>query len=774
MLYPAVYRGLLPSYNKTIPTVCPECGQRLEFPEKEKSAAAFQTMKLKHMNPIRKIAEIRRALAAALLFALILPGTVGCTQAPQRTGQAAIEHFLSCIAAKDYAGAYALLSASVRNDGEAPKSKRVTEKEFTDKYTNIFDALGITAIEYSNLSVTKGEILCKATFDAVYASEVAGNMENSFSVLAIREGGEWCIEWSPALIFPEMEWGDTVRVGTLSAERGEILADGTLLAATVGTISVYAAPSKVEDEALFIAQVSPLLGMTEEEITKALKKEYNDVAVLKQYYSDELSDSAAEQLLLVPGVGIDYGNYGVQREYPYGSLLAHLIGYVGAVPSSSKEELAAELDALNAGRTEQDGLYTVDSIVGRLGLEKQYEQELRGKDGKLIYIRTAEGTNRRTLYRLDPEDGYDLELTIDTKLQQRLEEVMELVLFGDTTAGAVVVMNPLTGAVQAMSSYPSYDLNLFTRGISQKDYSALLNDPAKPLINRATQGLYPPGSTMKAFTGAAALDLGVLDPEYAFDDSQIEDDYWTPTEYGAWIWTPIKRTHVKYPIGGPLNMRKAFIHSDNIYFANAALLIGWEAFEDYMENIGFTERIPFDIGVAQPQLVNEDTEMNYKLLADSGYGQGEILVTPLQLASMFSALANNGNIAVPYVVEGVYRENGIKYEVVERHETSLWKENVISAAAIETITPMLKDVVDKELNGTGRQLRVKSCVVAAKTGTAEIGNDKSREISWFVGYRTGVSDEDARLVLVMLEIPAETKYTTLKFDIARTMLELDT
>ena len=119
-------------------------------------------------------------LAAVLLFVLILPGTVGCTQAPQRTGQAAIEHFLSCIAAKDYAGAYALLSASVRNDGEEPKSNRVTEKEFTDKYTNIFDALGITAIEYSNLSVTKGEILCKATFDAVYASEVAGNMENSF------------------------------------------------------------------------------------------------------------------------------------------------------------------------------------------------------------------------------------------------------------------------------------------------------------------------------------------------------------------------------------------------------------------------------------------------------------------------------------------------------------------------------------------------------------------------------------------------------------------
>lgn len=125
-------------------------------------------------------------------------------------------------------------------------------------------------------------------------------------------------------------------------------------------------------------------------------------------------------------------------------------------------------------------------------------------------------------------------------------------------------------------------------------------------------------------------------------------------------------------------------------------------------------------------------------------------------------------------MEGIYEENGVKYEVVEKHENRLWKENVISDAAIETITPMLKDVVDRTINGTGRELKVTSCVVAAKTGTAEIGANKSREISWFVGYRTGVSEEDARLVLVMLEIPADTKYTKLKFDIARAMLELDT
>ena len=246
-------------------------------------------------------------------------------------------------------------------------------------------------------------------------------------------------------------------------------------------------------------------------------------------------------------------------------------------------------------------------------------------------------------------------------LQRRVQEVMQLALFGETTAGAVVVMNPKTGAVQAMYSYPSYDINLFARGISGADYSGLLNNKAKPLINRVTQGLYPPGSTMKAFTAACALDNGILDESYAFNESEIKKDYWTPTEYGAWIWTPIKRTHINYPISGPLNMRKALIHSDNIYFANAALKTGWELFEKYMTNIGFTESIPFDIGVATPQLKDEDTVVDYKLIADSGYGQAEILVTPLQLASMFSAFANGGNIATPYVVKGLYKEDGIRY-----------------------------------------------------------------------------------------------------------------
>lgn len=708
----------------------------------------------------------------ALAVTVYAASAAGCGNSIRGTGEEAVLSYLEYIRTGDYASAWGLLTAGTRNETDETKASRITQQEFIDKYTDIFDALMITSVEYSDVECSGGDILCSGTFCATYRSEYTGDLVNTFNVVARREGGDWRIEWSPALILPQMQWGDTVRIATISASRGEIIADGEVIAETAGAVSVYANVDMIENETLFVAQVARLVGMSEEKVQKALGKAYDGIAVIKQFYSDGLSDSVAEQLLGIKGIGIDRGNYGTNREYPYGETLAHLIGYVGSVPNESEEALAEELAALNEGRTEKDGLYTADSRVGRLGLEKQYEKELRGKDGELVYICTAEGTNRKTIMKREASDGLDIVLTIDMELQQRLEEVMDLVLYGDTTAGAAVVLDPKTGAIEAMCSYPSYDLNLFTRGISGEDYSALLDNAAKPLINRVTQGLYPPGSTMKVFTAACALDLSVLDENYAFNESKIKDDYWTPDEYGAWIWTPIKRTHIKYPMSGALTMRKAFIHSDNIYFANAALMTGWDGFMSYMEKIGFTEAIGFDIGVASPQLYNDDTEQNYKLLADSGYGQGEILVTPLQLAAMFSAFANGGDIMTPYVVEGLYSEDGILFDKVTGHEVSAWRTDVISDQAISVILPMLEDVVDPTLNGTGRNLKVKGCKVAAKTGTAEIGDDKSREISWFVGFRVGVEAENERLVLIMLEIPAQEEYTSLKFEIARAMLNM--
>ncbi len=708
-----------------------------------------------------------KRVVALLLIAAFLFCLTGCESA--EPGSEACRRFLAFIQEKDYASAYELLSSSSRNDSEEAKQTRITKQEFIDKYTNIFEALGISSVSYEEATASQeGEVLAVYSFTALYRSLLAGDMKNEFRMTAVREGGQWRIEWTPSLIFPEMSWGDTVRVASIPAKRGEILADGKPLAATVGAVSVYAAPSLIEDENIFCAQVSTLLGMTIDEVNTALEKAYNNVAVLKTYYSDELGASVREQLLSVKGIGIDEGNFKEQREYPYGSLLAHTLGYVGPISAGSEEELNALIAELNAA-IEDDDTYNADSVVGKLGLEKKYEAELHGKNGEEIFILSGDGEKKRTLYMVPAQDGLDIVLTINMELQERVQELMELVLYGETTAGAVVVLNPLTGEIQAMATY---DLNLFARGISQKMYDALMNNAAKPLINRVTQGLYPPGSVFKAFTAAAALETGTLtsNPSSLFK-GDIEDDYWTPTEFGVWIWPRIKRASMKYRTE-PLNMHNAIINSDNIYFANAALLIGEDAFYDYMRRLGMEESIPFDINVAEPQLVNEDTEMTLKLLADSGYGQGEILVTPLQLASMFSLFANGGDIMKPHIVKGFYEEEGIRILTVRENGAEVWKENAVPDSIIAELLPMLEHVVSKEFNGTGHALKVSSCVVAAKTGTAEIGNDKSREISWFAGFRTGQSAENARLVLVMLEVPVGTEYSSLKFDIARELLKM--
>lgn len=701
-----------------------------------------------------------------MLCVVILLTSLGGCGIRTSSCQAVMDAYFSHIQNGEYGAAYDLLASDVQNVTDTETDGRITLEAFVQKYKGIAEVLGITAVEYGNVTLEEGEIISKGSYDILYHSSLLGDFTEHCSVILIREDGRWFIEWSPGMIFADMRWGDTVRKASVPAARGEIMAGNTVLAMTAGTITVYAVPSKIKDTELFVAQTARLLDMNPDKLRKALEKEYNDMAVLKTYYTDEFEESTEQQLLSVDGIGVDYGNYGTQREYPYGSLMAHIIGYVGPVEES-------QLEALNAALPDGQTPYNTDSLVGRLGLERQYESVLRGQEGEIIYIRTAEGNNRRTFYEIPAKNGSDINLTVDIDLQEELEELLDLALYGDTTAGAVVVMNPITGTIDAMASYPSYDLNLFSRGISKTDYNKLLEQPNKPLINRVTQGLYPPGSTMKAFTAAASLDSAVLTPDYAFDDRQIEKDYWTPEEYGNWIWTPIKRTHINYPIAGPLNMRKALIHSDNIFFANAALLLGWDRFRDYMENIGFTEAIPFDIAVAQPQLINEETEINYKLLADSGYGQGEILTAPLQLAAMFSAFANAGDIPVPRMIEGMYEEDGFLYRAVSREESRTWKYDVISSDAIMTLTPMLEDVVDPTINGTGRNLKVRGCKVAAKTGTAEIGNDKSREISWFVGYRTGVEEKDARLVLVMAEIPTgDAELTSIKFEIARPLLDM--
>lgn len=443
------------------------------------------------------------------------------------------------------------------------------------------------------------------------------------------------------------------------------------------------------------AEIAAVLGLDAAELRTKFGKNANEFITVYQAMPDEVTVEQQEQLNAVNGVHVDTEHYGSKRYYPYGSLLAHTLGYI----SSATWE---EIQTYNEGRDPNDGLYTTDSKVGKSGIEKLYERELRGKDGYYFFIRGTDGAVKKVIYRKDKVDGSDVMLTIDFKLQQRTEELLDLVLFGTDTAGAVVVMNPKTGEVNAIASNPSYDLNRFIKGMSGDEYKALEEQENEPLKNRAARELYPPGSTFKAFTAAAALDTGTVNENYVFT-GYIDNDYWKPTGYGEWPWPRIKRTRV-YHRTEPMNMTNCMLHSDNIYFADVALKIGQEKFIAYFnEKLGMDKSLPYELGAARSQLYSRGSVMDNKMLADSGYGQGQVLVTPLQLAAMFSAFANNGDMPTPRITDGLYVTDGVEYKCIRKSEYSVWMEDAISTNAINKIVPMLQGVVDP--NKTERAVR---------------------------------------------------------------------
>ncbi len=744
--------------------------------------------------------NLKKYLPILLVVFMLLEGVCACG-APSAADNKVLTLFIEALDNRQFAEAYSFLSDSVK---ESTDGKSISESDFSDKYTSIFDAMDLRTIAYEIVSDDIRDGNRYIEFSMTYHTGLAGDISSKYTAQLEPSNGAWRILWSPALIFPEMDWGDSFYHVRTSARRGDIVAKGGAVAETVDLVTVYAelseivgrdallnavcskysiAASEAEEKLsemtldyktlaslcpgemqAAVSALSQLLEMTPEQVQEKLKKNVNGTSVVKQYYPAEFDSKISVLVKEIPGIHVATKNFGTARYYPYGDVLAHTVGYVG----NADEE---ELDGLNAGRTAQDGLYTTDSIVGKSALELKYERELRGTDGYYFCIRDSEGVNKHTLYKREKKDGVDLYLSIDLELQLRTDELLELVLYGEDTAGAVVVMNPKDGAVEAIASYPAYDLNILSRGgLSEEEYNEYVGRANKPLINRTIRSLYPPGSAFKTFIGSAAIDLNVIDENYVFQ-GEIINDYWTPKGYGKWQWPAIKRAKV-YFREKPLNMKNAFLHSDNIYFANAALMTGEERLVEYLKKLGMTSKLPFELSVAASQITTENASMTARMLADTGYGQGEVLLTPLQLAVMYCALRNGGDMPLPYIVSAHYVTDGVNYEPIYEYEPSIWIEDAISEHSISVLTPMLQNVVDPKQNGTGSSLRVYSCDVAGKTGTAEIGSDKSREIAWFAGFRLNVDAEDERVVVVMLEVPATDEYAYLKFDIARQLLKL--
>lgn len=706
-----------------------------------------------------KMRKIIRTLILALMLLSLLAGCGTSTRdidlskvvsatadpnEPRQDPKPFLGNYVQLLNAYNFGACYALLAPDTQ--------EAITLVDFTQRYQNIFDGIdfqGLT-ISYGDLTVEAGKrYLQSATL--TYSSALLDEFTQDvvFSLDYSDNDSTFYLNWTPAMIFTDLTSSTEVKLRTLRPARGEILdSEHNAYAINSYAESVYVQPSKIEDTSYTVTALASILGMTTVDVEKALSSSAAvkyDSAVIKAYPPGGISEATESALTTLPGVGVDRTSMTPIRYYPNGSFFAHSMGYTSAIT-------AEELSKLDSSR------YDISSYVGRTGLEAAYEDILCGTKGYSLDIYASDGQRLSTVARKEKVDGLDLEVTLDYDLQCRAEEMLEQ-LKDEGNAGAAVVLEPTTGEVLAISSFPDFDPNLFVLNSDPETLASYVAaDSNSPLYNRAVQGSYIPGSTVKPLIAAMALDDGVVDENYEFTGEIIKKQ-WTPKGY--WPYPPITRVS---NYSGPVNMSNAITKSDNIYFADVALKAGWEKLEPFLKMIGFDERIPFDLRVSKPGYLNSGNYENMQLLAATGYGQGELIISPLQMACIFSSLANNGDVMTPRLVRATRRMEGTDYAVVDEYSESVWKENIISDHALSTIVPMLRRVVEE---GSGRKIHINGLTICGKTGTAEIGSDKTREIAWMIAF---VENADYnRLVCVTLELPANYK-GTIRYDLARELL----
>lgn len=614
------------------------------------------------------------------------------------------QNYISCINEQKYEEMYNMIS----ND----TTQTISKEDFITRNKNIYEGIDMADLKIQINNVVEEDKNNVKIYYTETMETSAGNIKFDNSVKLVKDKEKkYCIVWSHNLILPGLNSTDKVKVKTIKAERGEIYdQNGKLLAGKGQISSIGIVPGKLgENKQENIEKIAELLGTTSEAINKSLSASWvkNDTFVpIKKVEKSE--SELKEKLLAIPGIKITSEN---SRVYPLGEAAAHLIGYVQTVTADDLKN--------NKGKG-----YTSTSVIGKAGLEKLYESRLKGNDGLEIYIEDEKGNRKSEIAKIDVQNGEKITITIDSDIQQKLYEELK------NDKGFFVVMHPKTGELLALVSTPSYNPNKFVLGMTTVEWNEINNNENKPMYTRYAQS-YIPGSTFKPITGAIGLTTGSLSEDDTFSYNGLS---WKKDGWGEFDITTLTA------YDGPKNLRNALIHSDNIYFAQAALKIGKNNLQKGLDKILFNKDIGLEISVAKSQYSNSGDIANEKVLADSGYGQGEILVNPILMASIYSAFANDGNMVKPYIEEK------------EEKNTEYLVENAFSKEAANIIKNDLIQVVENQ-EGTAKDMKVAGRTIAGKTGTAELKGSKNAEadvLGWFDCF-TADSNNNQLLIISMVE-----------------------
>ena len=542
-------------------------------------------------------------------------------------------------------------------------------------------------------------------------------------IIAVLLGRAGYLQVYDGELYARLAEGNRIRIIPAEAARGTFFdRNGEVLVTNRPGFAVSLLPLTEQISPEVIARVAALIHIPVEEIQRKIDAHVGfDPIRIKNDVTPDIVSIIEEQKNNYPGVVIEVLPF---RDYILVEQAAHVFGYVSEI---SEEELEKRKD---------EG-YKSGYIVGKFGLERIYDKEIRGVNGGEQVEVDVSGRPIQILGRKSPIPGNDLVLTIDKHIQETAERAVDDQLkLVQAHAAAAVVMNPQTGEVLAMVSRPAFNPNLFARGISTENWNIINNNPYHPMDNKAITGEYPPGSTFKIVTGTAALAEHKVTPqEKIFDSGQ------------HWI---IPKTNAAGEALGWIDFHEALVHSDNVYFYEMGNRLGVDALEKYARLFGLGQKTGIDLPYEAEGLVPnreykaknfQDGEWYLSETFDAAIGQGFNLVTPLQAAMVMGEIAANGKRYRPHLVQRIVDVDG---NTIREFKPALLSELGVDPEVIRNVQEGLHDVT--KIGTAARVFNGFPVDIAGKTGTSE--NSQGRDHGWFVAYGPYVNPNIVVAVIV--------------------------
>jgi penicillin-binding protein 2 len=627
--------------------------------------------------------------------------------------------FLQAWERDDYLAMYSLLSPTAQD--------QVSEEEFIATYDEIVQEATVLGVATQILTAFQPDTYAEVAFAVTFHTALVGDFEVQNLMPLAFEEGRWGVDWSPALILPQLSDETFLRLTTWAPSRGNIYdRNGLGLAVQAELVEVGVVPGEILDEPALLAQLSALLGESPADLQARYASAQPDWYVPLGEISAETGQAYYEALSASPGIQL---REAWTRSYRPEVIAPHVVGLVGPIPNE-------EVDLWR-----EQG-YSGDEMVGQIGLERWGEPYLAGERGARLEILTDKGQLVAVLSDKPSRESSSLYTTFDREFQKKIQDVLGQQL------GAIVVLEAQTGRVLALATYPTFDPNLFATGISAQRWQALQLDGRRPLVNRATQGTYPPGSVFKVVTMAAGMEAGGLNADSTF----ICRGTWTGLgpQWPKTCW--LRSGH------GNIRLDKALTVSCDITFYQVGLMlngVSQEALPDFARSFGFGAPTGIEVE-EEPGLVPDPA---WKIQAkgegwapgDSvnlAIGQSELQVTPLQAAMMMAAVGNGGTLYRPQVVEMIAADPA---NPDWTFAPAAMAQLPITADHLSVIQDSLHKVTSAAYGTAYRPFEGFSVPVAGKTGTAESGQEKPH--AWFVGYAP--ADEPEIAIAVVLEHTGE-------------------